>query len=75
MSDDLGSVKLMVGLDLTGLSQPKLTYNSNLEEETNKLTTLDTRNPSILGITTWSDIINQGKQHIFSSVAETEHHL
>lgn len=32
----------MAGLDLTGLFQPKFFYNTNLEEETNKLTTLDT---------------------------------
>lgn len=41
-SGDLGSVSLMAGLDLAGLCQPKLFYNSVLEEETNKLTILDT---------------------------------
>lgn len=41
-SDDLGSIRLMAGLDLTGLFQPKFSYNNNLEEETNKQITLDT---------------------------------
>lgn len=40
-SGGLGSVRVMAVLDLTGLFQAKLFYNSNLEEETNKLTTFD----------------------------------
>lgn len=40
-SGGLGSVRVVAGLDLTGLFQAKLFYNSNLEEETNKLTTFD----------------------------------